>query len=103
MSYTAEQAGVCAVECASVLWPEAPQRRYGYHVLPFLWRDRIVGCADLEAERGDGLPCRQGAPRGAGVRRSRALDEAFDRLRPAPTHHGPRARRAMRRLTADMR
>ena len=27
------------------------ERRYGYYVLPFVWRDRIVGRADLKSER----------------------------------------------------
>lgn len=27
------------------MYKRAPQRRYGYYVLPFLWRDRIVGRA----------------------------------------------------------
>ena len=36
------------------LYKPAPQRRYGYYVLPFLWRDRIVGRADLKSERKDG-------------------------------------------------
>ena len=30
------------------------ERQYGYYVLPLLWRDRIVGRADLKSERGEG-------------------------------------------------
>ena len=35
------------------VYKPAPQRRYGYYVLPLLWRDRIVGRADLKSERGE--------------------------------------------------
>ena len=61
------------------LYKPAPQRRYGYYVLPFLWRDRIVGRADLKSERGDGSLVVKAFHLEPGVRRSRALDEAFDR------------------------
>jgi uncharacterized protein YcaQ len=55
------------------------ERRYGYYVLPFLWRDRIVGRADLKSERGDGeLVVRAFHPE-SGVRASAALDDALDR------------------------
>jgi uncharacterized protein YcaQ len=61
------------------LYKPAPQRRYGYYVLPFLWRDRIVGRADLKSERGDGSLVVKAFHLEPGVRRSRGLDEAFDR------------------------
>jgi uncharacterized protein YcaQ len=56
-----------------------PQRRYGYYVLPFLWRDRIVGRADLKAERSDGALVVKAFHREDGVRASAALDDALDR------------------------
>jgi len=61
------------------MYKPAPQRRYGYYVLPFLWRDRIVGRADLKSERRDGSLVVKALHLAPGVRRSRALDEAFDR------------------------
>jgi hypothetical protein len=61
------------------LYKPAPQRRYGYYVLPFLWRDRIVGRADLKSERGEGSLVVKAFHLEPGIRRSRALDEAFDR------------------------
>lgn len=36
------------------MYKPAPQRRYGYYVLPYFWRDGIVGRADLKSERHDG-------------------------------------------------
>jgi uncharacterized protein YcaQ len=56
-----------------------PQRRYGYYVLPLLWRDRLVGRADLKSERADGALVVKAFHREDGVRASAALDEALDR------------------------
>ena len=56
-----------------------PERRYGYYVLPFLWRDRIVGRADLKSLRAEGALVLKAFHREEGVRASRALDEALDR------------------------
>ena len=61
------------------LYKPAPQRRYGYYVLPFLWRDRIVGRADLKSERKEGALVVKAFHLEPGVRHSAALDEAFDR------------------------
>ena len=56
-----------------------PERRYGYYVLPLLWRDRIVGRADLKSERGEGALVVRAFHREPGIRRSGALDDALDR------------------------
>jgi hypothetical protein len=61
------------------LYKPAPQRRYGYYVLPFLWRDRIVGRADLKSERKESALVVKAFHLESGVRRSNALDEAFER------------------------
>ena len=61
------------------VYKPAPQREYGYYVLPFLWRDRIVGRADLKSERAEGTLLVKALHVEPGVRRSAALDDAFDR------------------------
>jgi hypothetical protein len=61
------------------LYKPEPQRQYGYYVLPFLWRDRIVGRADLKSERREGSLVVKAFHLEPGVRCSRALDEAFER------------------------
>jgi uncharacterized protein YcaQ len=55
------------------------ERKYGYYVLPLLWRDRIVGRADLKSERGEGALVLKAFHRETGVRDSGALDDALDR------------------------
>jgi uncharacterized protein YcaQ len=61
------------------VYKPAPQRRFGYYVLPLLWRDRIVGRADLKSDRSSGELVVRAFHREDGVRASAALDEAFDR------------------------
>jgi uncharacterized protein YcaQ len=61
------------------VYKPAPQRQYGYYVLPLLWRDRIVGRADLKSERREGELVVKAFHTETGVRRSAALDEALDR------------------------
>jgi uncharacterized protein YcaQ len=55
------------------------ERRYGYYVLPFLWRDRIAGRADLKADRKTGELVVRAFHREDGVRASASLDAAVDR------------------------
>ena len=61
------------------VYKPAPQREYGYYVLPLLWRDRIVGRADLKSERRQGTLVVKAFHVERGVRRSAALDDAFER------------------------
>ena len=61
------------------MYKQAHERQYGYYVLPFLWRDRIVGRADLKSERSEGTLVLKAFHREQGVRRSAALDDALDR------------------------
>ncbi len=61
------------------VYKPAPVRRFGYYVLPLLRGDRIVGRADLKAERSTGELVVKAFHREDGVRASAALDDAFDR------------------------
>ena len=61
------------------VYKPAPQRQYGYYVLPFLRGDRIVGRADLKSERKQGRLVVRAFHREDGVRASGALDDALDR------------------------
>ena len=61
------------------VYKRAHERQYGYYVLPFLWRDRIVGRADLKSERAEGALVVKALHIEPGVRRSAALDDAFER------------------------
>jgi hypothetical protein len=61
------------------VYKPAPQRRYGYYVLPFLRGDRIAGRADLKSERKEGRLVVRAFHREDGVRASGALDDALDR------------------------
>ncbi len=61
------------------VYKPAPQRQFGYYVLPFLWRDRIVGRADLKSERAEGALVVRALHLERGVKHSAALDDAFDR------------------------
>ena len=61
------------------VYKKAHERRYGYYVLPLLWRDRIIGRADLKSERAEGALVLKEFHREPGVRASAALDDALDR------------------------
>ena len=61
------------------VYKPAPQRQYGYYVLPFLRGDRIVGRADLKSERKEGRLVVRAFHREDAVRASGALDDALDR------------------------
>lgn len=61
------------------VYKRAHERRYGYYVLPLLWRDRIVGRADLKTERGEGALVVRAFHVEPKIRRSSALDDALER------------------------
>jgi uncharacterized protein len=70
---------VFAFDHVMEIFKRAPERRYGYYVLPFLWGDRIVGRADLKSERATGTLVVKSFHLEPGVRRPAALDDALDR------------------------
>src|SRR5207244_7039822 len=45
---------VLAFDHVIEVYKPQPQRRYGYYVLPLVWRDRIVCRADLKSDRSAG-------------------------------------------------
>lgn len=61
------------------VYKRAHERRYGYYVLPLLWRDRIVGRADLKTERGEGALVVRAFHVEPKIRRPSALDDALER------------------------
>ncbi|HZT46061.1 MAG TPA: crosslink repair DNA glycosylase YcaQ family protein [Gaiellaceae bacterium] len=61
------------------VYKPAPQREYGYYVLPFLYGDRMVGRADLKSDRSEGVLRVRAFHFEPGVRRSASLETAAEK------------------------
>jgi uncharacterized protein YcaQ len=61
------------------VYKRAHEREYGYYVLPFLHRDRLVGRADLKSDRAEGVLRVKAFHLEPKVRRSGALETALER------------------------
>jgi uncharacterized protein YcaQ len=61
------------------VYKPAPQRVYGYYVLPFLYRDRLIGRADLKSDRAEKALRVRAFHFEPGVRRTGALETALDK------------------------
>lgn len=60
-----------------------PQRQFGYYALPMLWRDKVIGWANVSANEGSLAPAfgyvAGTAPKDAAFRS--ALDEEIERMK----------------------
>jgi uncharacterized protein len=59
------------------VYKRGPERLYGYYVLPFLFRDRLAGRADLKTDRTASELIVRAFHLEPGVRRTTTLEEAF--------------------------